>query len=367
MRVAAYIRVSSEEQAEGYSLDAQREAIRAYCRLSDWDDVAWYAEAVSAWTDEVARRPVFARMLGACRAGEHDVVIVHKLDRFARSVIVTLTELRTLERADVAFVSIAQRMDFSTPVGRVVLAVLAAFAQYYSENLSAEVKKGLDEKRRRGEHVGGIPWGAQRIDGRLILDPDRAELLREIYARAATHSDQQLAAWLNRRGVPSRRGRRWGPRTIHRMRFEGGDWLVDLGGEWPALVQRARQRPRQAFVMPTERRVFLLSGLLRCPCGATVRYHSPGTMRSGRTQGLHCNAPRPSCGHGLTTAPRYEQAVEAAVLALDPGRHFVEETVDVEAARAALVARRARVGDRYEAGEIGRREWLEKRAAIAAE
>ena len=150
-RAAGYIRVSSEEQTENYSLPAQERAIRLYCEAHGWELVALYAdEGKSAWSDDAGSRPQFAAMLADAEAGAFDAVIVHKLDRFARSVIVALETLQRLEARRVGFVSIAEQMDFTTPIGKVILTTLAAFAEYYSANLSAETRKGKAERKRQG-------------------------------------------------------------------------------------------------------------------------------------------------------------------------------------------------------------------------
>jgi site-specific DNA recombinase len=92
VRAAAYIRVSSEEQLDGHSLDAQRRAIQGACEERGWTIVGWYAdEGVSAHTDDVAKRPAFHRMVQDAGRHQFDAVVVHKLDRFARSVVVALS------------------------------------------------------------------------------------------------------------------------------------------------------------------------------------------------------------------------------------------------------------------------------------
>ena len=142
MRAALYARVSDEEQVEGYSLDAQKRAFRAYVESQGWTVYQEYVdEGVSAHTDDVTMRPLFRVTIEDALAHKFDVLVVHKLDRFARNVRITLEYLERLEKAGVGFVSITEQMDFSSPIGKVILANLAAFSQYYSDNLSAEVKR----------------------------------------------------------------------------------------------------------------------------------------------------------------------------------------------------------------------------------
>ncbi|HUG13972.1 MAG TPA: recombinase family protein [Thermomicrobiales bacterium] len=137
-RAALYIRVSSEEQVDGYSLDAQQRAGRAYCEAHGWEIVNEYRdEGKSARTEDLTKRPAFAAMLADSQRGSFDIIVVHKLDRFSRNLKVTLETLDRLNTSGVAFVSINENMDFSTPIGKVILVTLGAFAQYYSDNSSA--------------------------------------------------------------------------------------------------------------------------------------------------------------------------------------------------------------------------------------
>ena len=86
MRAALYARVSDEEQVEGYILDAQKRAFRAYAESQGWDIYHEYVdEGVSAHTDDVATRPLFRQMIEDALARRYDVLVVHKLDRFART------------------------------------------------------------------------------------------------------------------------------------------------------------------------------------------------------------------------------------------------------------------------------------------
>jgi site-specific DNA recombinase len=122
-----------------------------YADAHGWDLIGTYRdEGNSAWNDDIAKRPDFARMVADAEAGLFDIVIVHKLDRFARNLRVTLDTRQRLQSAGVSFVSISENMDFSTPIGCVTLATLAAFAEYYSRNLSNETRKGKAERKAYG-------------------------------------------------------------------------------------------------------------------------------------------------------------------------------------------------------------------------
>src|SRR5262245_10452695 len=104
LRAVLYLRVSSEEQVEGYSLDAQERAGRAWCEQHDAELIAIYKdEGRSARSDDVEKRPDFKRMLAEVEAGPANVVVVHKLDRFARNLRLTLDTLARLDGVGVGF------------------------------------------------------------------------------------------------------------------------------------------------------------------------------------------------------------------------------------------------------------------------
>jgi site-specific DNA recombinase len=123
-----YLRVSTDEQAEeGYSLQAQERACRLFCELQEH-------QVAGVWRDEGysgarADRPGLQQVLANVRAG--DLVLVHKLDRFSRSTRLLLDACERLELAGARLVSVSEMIDFSTPIGRVMLSLLGAFAQYY--------------------------------------------------------------------------------------------------------------------------------------------------------------------------------------------------------------------------------------------
>ena len=126
-----------------------------------WTIVEWYAdEGVSAHTDDVTKRPAFHRMVQDAQKQRFDAVVVHKLDRFARSVVVALSTFKRLSDLGISFLSLSEAgMDFTTPMGKVMFTFFASFAEYYSENLGLGIKKGKSERRAKGLHNGLVLFG----------------------------------------------------------------------------------------------------------------------------------------------------------------------------------------------------------------
>jgi site-specific DNA recombinase len=86
-RARLYARVSTEEQTEGYSIDAQRRAFQVLCQSKGWTPDYEYIEAGrSAHTDDMKKRPVFKQAIDDALSGKYDVLVVHKIDRFARKL-----------------------------------------------------------------------------------------------------------------------------------------------------------------------------------------------------------------------------------------------------------------------------------------
>ena len=119
MRAALYARVSSEEQVEGYSIDAQRRAFQALVEGRGWTAYREYIEeGKSARTENINKRPVFKEAIADGLDGKYDILVVHKVDRFSRKLRITLEYFDKLGKAGVGLVSIVEQMDFSTPWGK---------------------------------------------------------------------------------------------------------------------------------------------------------------------------------------------------------------------------------------------------------
>jgi site-specific DNA recombinase len=153
IRAAAYARYSSDNQREE-SITAQIKAIKEYCKGKGYVLVKEYKdEAQSATTDN---RDDFQKMIDESSLGIFDVVIVHKLDRFARNRYDSSFYKRKLKLNNVTIESVLEHLDDS-PESVILESVLEGMAEYYSKNLSREVMKGLNENAGAAVHNGGRP------------------------------------------------------------------------------------------------------------------------------------------------------------------------------------------------------------------
>ncbi len=163
MKAAAYIRVSTESQIDNWSIPAQQRELEEYCRLKGWRLLKIYSEeGISAHSDSIEKRPQFRKLLEGCKKNEYDVILVHSLDRWSRNLRVTLESFKILSENRIAFVSITENIDYSSPEGRLFLAMIGAFAQYFSDSLSKHTTKGMKQRAISGYHNGDFPFGYER-------------------------------------------------------------------------------------------------------------------------------------------------------------------------------------------------------------
>jgi len=212
----AYARYSSDNQREE-SISAQLRAIREYAAKHDIAIIREYIdEARSATTDD---RPGFQEMVWDLKNGlKVDLVLVHKLDRFARNRYDAAIYRREIQKAGARLVAVDQPLDDS-PEAVLLESFLEGLAEYYSRNLAREVMKGLRENALKGLHTGGRPPLGYRVEnGRLVINPHEAEAVRLIFEGVLDgKSYAAIQRELNAKGYRTRDGRLFGKNSIHEI------------------------------------------------------------------------------------------------------------------------------------------------------
>ena len=181
---AIYIRVSTDAQREeGYSIDAQKEMLAAYCVSKSIKDYDYYIDG--GYTGSNIERPELQRLISDVKSGLINTVLVYKLDRLSRSQKDTLYLIEDVFNPyGVDFVSLNESMDTSTPLGRLMLGILSAFAQLERENIRERTRMGMKERVKSGLWMGGgrVPFGYDYDKEKGILVPNKdAETVRKIY------------------------------------------------------------------------------------------------------------------------------------------------------------------------------------------
>ena len=206
LRAAAYARFSSDMQRDE-SIDAQLREIQAFAKREGMILTSSYIDrAKSATTDQ---RPEFQRLISDSAKGHFDVVVVHKLDRFARSRYDSAHYKYQLKRNGVEIRSVTENLDGS-PESIVLESVLEGMAEYYSKNLAREVEKGKRENALKGQHVGGIPplgYDLDRTTMTLKINEYEADAVKLIYASYLKGKGYcEILELLGSRGYKTKRG-----------------------------------------------------------------------------------------------------------------------------------------------------------------
>lgn len=213
-RVRCYYRYSSDEQSDGWSIEAQEKACRAFIAARpDWT-MTGAAYVDEAWSGKTVHRPAFQQMMADARSGQFDVIVCHKLDRFSRSLVDVLLTLDELQKYNVSFASASESIDFTTPSGRMMLVMLAFFAEWYLQNLSAETTKGKVARFEAGYWNGDLRFGYSKAEAgeqikngmikklyKPVPNDDAKYVVLAYELCAAGKTDNEIADELNHAGA----------------------------------------------------------------------------------------------------------------------------------------------------------------------
>ena len=169
MRAAIYARVSTLDQEP----ENQLAELRRYVEARSWEACEYVDEGVSG---ALEHRPALDELVRDAKRRRFDVLVCWRLDRLGRSLKHLVTLLDELHELGVAFVSLGEGIDCTTPAGRLQLHILAALAQFERERISERVQAGLARAKRQGQTLGRP---------RLQLSLEAIEAVRGMSVRSA--------------------------------------------------------------------------------------------------------------------------------------------------------------------------------------
>lgn len=323
-RVALYCRVSTEDQAERDTVQAQVDFLHKYADLHELVITGEYIDDGYSGTMTLEERPEGKRLLEDAQAGRFAAVAVYRLDRLGRSLKVLLAAHDRLQEHGVAITSATEPFDTTSPIGTFVFQLLGGLAQLEKETITERMTLGRDRVARNGQYTGGpVPLGYDLGPDKTLIPSARpvpgtgmteAELVCDLFQRITNGSTARAeAVRLNALGVP-RRSRyggdgkelhpakdvHWTVRRVadilHNPLYRGEQVLNSRRGEVvrpaPALVSpevwqgvQERLTRNRALSSKNAKEFYLLRGLIRCGnCG--LGYH--GETPSGARQ-YQCN------------------------------------------------------------------------------
>ena len=207
LRVAAYCRVSTDDEEQLTSYEAQRTHYTdKIMQNPDWTMAGIFADEGITGTS-ARKRPEFLRMIRQCRQKKIDLILTKSISRFARNTVDCLTYVRLLKEHGIAVIFEEQNINTLESDSEMLITLLGAFAQSESENISANVRWGIRQAMREGrayinyKHLYAYEKGS---DGKPQIIPDQAEVVRDIYQRyLAGASLRQIKNWLESKMIPN--------------------------------------------------------------------------------------------------------------------------------------------------------------------
>lgn len=230
---AIYIRVSTAGQAEhGYSLDAQRERLLAYCQAMQWTVAPQNVYIDAGVSGSSTDRPAYQAMLLAAQAGNVQRIVAVKLDRLSRNVRDFLGLVDTLGSWGVGLALLTEQFDSSTPQGRFALTMFASLAELERHTIADRMASGKRAKATQGGWNGGpLPYGYQwQGELTVAVQQQQAAVVQQIF-------DLFLGGWglteiarhLEASGTPTAQGGAWDGNTVRYIVSNGayaglGQW-----------------------------------------------------------------------------------------------------------------------------------------------
>jgi site-specific DNA recombinase len=345
VRVAIYVRRSTDDENQPYSIDVQDTRLDAYIASQpNWQLVLRFADDASGASTE---RKDLQRALAAARAGLYDVLLVYRVDRFSRSLRDTVTLLDELDTAGVTFRSATEPFDTATPMGRMLLQMLAMFAQFERDSIVERVIGGMERKAAKGLWKGGRrPFGYQvdKAAQKLVLDEGEAAIVRTIFDLYIQDrlGAKAIAHVLNDRGHRTTTGRNWSGHQVLRAltnRIHLGELsfrdttvtdthpAIITPDVWARAEQILAERGEDYAHRASNSSDYQLTGRLGCPTCARAMIGTRATGRHRTYRYYTCFA-RARYDSTTCDAPRLDaDAVDAAVL--DALAHFYRDHTDL--------------------------------------
>ena len=220
LRVAAYCRVSTDDEEQLTSYEAQKN----YYTDKIMTNKAWTMAGIFA--DEgitgtsARKRPEFLRMIRQCKQGKIDIVLTKSISRFARNTVDCLNYVRALKELGIAVIFEKENMNTLEIDSEILITMLGAFAQSESESISANVRWGIRQAMKEGKAAINYRYfyGYRKgEDGRPEIIPEQAEVVRKIYDLFLSGTPiRGILEYLNANSIPNISGEsQWAKNAVN--------------------------------------------------------------------------------------------------------------------------------------------------------
>ncbi|WP_424766314.1 recombinase family protein [Paenibacillus sp. sgz302251] len=293
MNIAIYVRVSTDEQVQGFSIDVQRDRLSAFCTSQGWDDPKLYID--DGYTGTNMNRPALKRLIRHIEEKKIDTVVVYKLDRLGRKQKDVMHLLEDVfDKNNVVFKSATEPFDTATSLGTAIIGMLAVFAQLERDMIIERTTSGRRQRTGKGMWYGGrLAFGYEWNKELQMLEikPEEAAIVRDIYKKYLQgESRLSIAEWAAKRT----KARKFDhsivrdilARSLYTGKLINAGEIVEGSHEaiiddetWRAVQEETARRKDGATPLGE----YLLTGLLACGvCGGNIVHVKRVTNRAGR-------------------------------------------------------------------------------------
>ena len=261
-RVALYARVSTDAQVrDGDSIQAQLSALREYSKKNGYEIVGEYIDDGISGT-LLNERDELQRLLDDVRSGKIDLLIFTKLDRYFRNLKHYLNTQEVLDKYNVPWIAIWENYETRTPQGRLMVNQMLSFAQFEAEQTGQRINQVFSYKKQNKEVLSGkIPYGFKIQDKHLVVDPEKADIVRRVFQTETLRQTEGLGLPRTQRAIKL---------LLQNRKYIGECYGIENYHE--AIIDRDTfdmvQEMLGRNVRQTKFRTYIFSGLCTCSdCG----------------------------------------------------------------------------------------------------
>ena len=301
-KAGIWIRVSTEDQAKGDTTEIHEKRARHYAEFNNWEvETKYDLSGVSGKT--IINHPEAKRMMSDIASGKITGIIFSKLARLARNTKELIEISEFFQKHNAHLISLEEKIDTSSPVGKFFFTLIAALAQWEREEISSRVAASIPTRARLGKPTGGRgPFGYQWKDKKLVINPEEASVVREVFDTFLTVKKFLVTTnFLNGKGLRLRNNAKFGKTTVKRIltdsvykglkranysKSKGNkkswklkdkkDWVffevepIISPDKWEAINNLIKQIGSRYPSEPLFLGKYAFSGLLRCSCGSKM-------------------------------------------------------------------------------------------------
>lgn len=217
--------MSTENQngSDAYGLETQRAAIIKYCQDSGLELVQVFEDPALSGSLQPLERPGLSALIDLLRTSDIERVVVPRLDRLSRDTMLCLWLEKEIRKEKAELISISEPYRWDDPTQKLLLTMVAAFAEFERSLITSRLSSGRKTKARQGGYAGGkaaIGYKECRGSKALTVDDDKAATVRRVFEIKATMPDvslQKIASILNREGHTTKEGKSFYPMQVKRI------------------------------------------------------------------------------------------------------------------------------------------------------